>query len=171
MFFSLDTLTLSSLGQRLHESPDAPLESFGLFNGNQIMLVGSRVSVDLISSLSRLIHPVESQRRWPFSTLAELRKRCSNNRWHAWNNLSRPWKRQTGEECDDWKWVSYSVDSSELSTTYAIGALPLRLASTYRQLPNRAASNRIASLWFKSSAIWKQCRTKEERSRGSHSSA
>jgi hypothetical protein len=31
------------LGQRLHQTPDAPLEKFGLFNGNRIILVGDKV--------------------------------------------------------------------------------------------------------------------------------
>jgi hypothetical protein len=30
-------------GQRLHQTPDKPLEKFGLFNGNRIVLVGEKV--------------------------------------------------------------------------------------------------------------------------------
>jgi hypothetical protein len=30
-------------GQRLHQTPNAELEKFGLFNGNHIMLIGEKV--------------------------------------------------------------------------------------------------------------------------------
>jgi hypothetical protein len=30
-------------GQRLHQTPEKPLEKFGLFNGNRIILVGEKV--------------------------------------------------------------------------------------------------------------------------------
>jgi hypothetical protein len=30
-------------GQRLHQTPDKPLEKFGLFNGNRIFLIGDKV--------------------------------------------------------------------------------------------------------------------------------
>jgi hypothetical protein len=31
-------------GQRLHQTPDKPLEKFGLFNGNRLVLIGDKVS-------------------------------------------------------------------------------------------------------------------------------
>ena len=31
------------LGVRLHQTPDKPLETFGIFNGNRIILVGDKV--------------------------------------------------------------------------------------------------------------------------------
>jgi hypothetical protein len=31
------------LGQRLHQTPEKPLEKFGIFNGNRIILVGEKV--------------------------------------------------------------------------------------------------------------------------------
>jgi hypothetical protein len=39
----IDDLKSSILGQRLHQTPDKPLEKFGLFNGNRIILVGEKV--------------------------------------------------------------------------------------------------------------------------------
>ena len=38
-----DDLKLFILGQRLHQTPDKPLEKFGLFNGNRIILIGEKV--------------------------------------------------------------------------------------------------------------------------------
>ena len=36
--------TFAVQGQRLHLTPDAELEKFALFNGNQILLIGEKVS-------------------------------------------------------------------------------------------------------------------------------
>ena len=97
MNFLIVILFVFSLGQRLHQTPDKPLGSFGLFNGNRLILIGEKVRWNHSETNWKHFVFYSALRQWrrTFSTMFSVWERREIDRRRHRTCLSRFWSHST----------------------------------------------------------------------------